>query len=83
MPSNHTAIKHVLNAEEVTTIRRALLVGLTSFGEIERLRDAADGFEMAGVPVAEQLKATHPTGAPDTASDFAAALSFLEYPAAE
>lgn len=55
-----------LGQEEVRAIRRALLVGLDSYGEIERLRNGAVDL------------APRDTGSPETVSDFAMALVCLE-----
>jgi hypothetical protein len=62
-----------LDLESVETIRRALLVGLASYGEVERLADQEVAMKAAG------LRVIHPTGNADAVSDFAAALGLLEY----
>ena len=63
-----------LDAEEVRAIRKALLIGLDSYGEIERLSNQADCCN--GIP--EEWKPIHPTGSSETIGDFATALRYLE-----
>lgn len=63
-----------LDAEDVRAIRKALLIGLDSYGEIERLSNQADC--CAEIPA--EWKPIHPTGASDTIGDFATALRYLE-----
>ena len=72
--------RYVFDHEQVKAIRHALLIGLTSFGEIERLTNACEIGEASGEKVPEELRALHPTGAADTTSVFATALCFLEHP---
>lgn len=71
--------KYVLEHDQVKEIRHVLLIGLASFGEIERLSNARDLYEIGGEKVPEDLSPVHPTGNADTASLFAAALLDLEY----
>ncbi len=79
--TDRTAAKNiVLEPEHVIAIRRAL--GLSSFGELERVTNQYEvhvGISKKEIP--SDLRPLHPTGAPDTSSDFAEALSFLEYAA--
>lgn len=56
----------IISRGELHDIRDALLIGLASYGEIERLCDAA-------FPPG-QLDVIHPTGSADTVGDFAEAL---------
>ena len=68
-----------LDAEQVKAIRVALLIGLSSLGEIDRLADSYGALtEVDKIALPETLRPVHPTGAPDTASDFADALRYLE-----
>lgn len=68
-----------LDAVGVGMIRKALLIGLASFGEVERLRDAFDiEVEVAKNTVPETLRPQHPTGSPDTIGEFATALRLLD-----
>ena len=71
--------KYVLDYDQVKEIRHALLIGLASFGEIERLSNARDLYEIDGKKVPEDLSPLHPTGNADTVSLFAGALRDLEY----
>jgi hypothetical protein len=61
----------VISAEDRDAIMGALLIGLDSFGEIERLTNSVNS---AGTG---DLTPLHPTGAPDTVGKFAHALRAL------
>lgn len=67
-----------LDSEAVTAIRRALLIGLSSFGEIERIDNECALIKIGGEDAPEGLKPIHPTGSSDTVGEFANALRFLE-----
>lgn len=72
-----------LEADQLSTIRRALLVGLSSYGEIERLSNAQEilgkrGKETLGDETWDLLAVQHPTGACDTISEFADALRAID-----
>lgn len=71
------------NAEDaayaVRVIRKALLVGLASYGEIERLTEEASALASVGHSFPEGMKPVHPTGAADTVGEFAEALMQLEH----
>jgi hypothetical protein len=60
-----------LDLDVIRAIRRALIVGLSSYGEIERLTN------QVGVP--EEWIPTHPTGSPDTVGEFANAFAYLDH----
>lgn len=60
--------------ESLEKIREMLLVGLTSYGEIERLKNAQETHKVCGGELEEDLQVIHPTGSADTVSDFAEAL---------
>lgn len=65
--------------EQVQCIRKALLIGLESFGEIERVLDRFETIKACGGEVPDtEFKPLHPTGAPDTIGVFASALRTLE-----
>ncbi len=66
-----------LDCEAVAAIRRALLIGLSSFGEIERIDNQCELIKISGEEVPEGLKPIHPTGCCDTVGEFANALRFL------
>lgn len=64
--------------ESIRRIRAALLIGLESFGEIERVIDLhqmLSGFAEAPDP---DLRPLHPTGTPNTIGVFACALRLLD-----
>lgn len=58
-------------------IHEPLLVGLASYGEIERLANAQGIAELAGQSIPPGLRVIHPTGSADTVSAFAEALRTL------
>lgn len=64
--------------EDVAEVRRALLIGLEAFGEIERLTDVAEGLNRTGSALPRSMHPLHPTGSPDTVARFATALRLLE-----
>lgn len=63
---------------DIRQIREALLIGLESFGELERVIDQFQLLELCGRPTCKELRPIHPTGANDTVGRFAAALRLLE-----
>lgn len=64
---------------DIRTVRHALLLGLESFGEVERVIDAFDSRAMYDKQSpAKELRPLHPTGSPDTVGRFAAALRVLD-----
>lgn len=67
-----------LDAEQVMAIRRAVLVGLSAYGEIERLCDAVAIAERGGTKIEDGLRPLHPTASAETVSEFADALRYLE-----
>lgn len=69
---------YTLDLEDTQTIREALLVGLASYGEIERVRDLQDQAELCGRPAVGPLRVLHPTGSAGTVSRFAEALRLIE-----
>ncbi len=69
----------ILEGDDVELIRRMLLIGLSSYGEIERLQNEQEIVEeIAGQPLKDELRVVHPTGSADTAGQFAAALLTLQ-----
>lgn len=64
-----------LDAGELRAVRFAVLVGLQSFGEIERLINRAEVFADR---LPDGMRPNHPTGQADTVSKFAEALAYLE-----
>lgn len=63
-----------IDHETIRTIRKAIVIGLQYFGEIERLLNAAE-LSDSHFP---NLRPVHPTGNADTVGDFADALAYLE-----
>jgi hypothetical protein len=79
IPEPTSCVRHlVLDEERIKDIRAALLVGLHSYGEIDRLLSLQLAHELAGDPVPEELRASHPTGGSAIVCVFAAALTALE-----
>ena len=68
-----------LDAEEIAAIRRALVIGLAAFGDLEERDSAADLAEASGRPWPAEALPKHPTGTSDVPSVFATALALLEY----
>lgn len=70
----------ILDAEQQKGINYALLIGLESFGELERINDEVGKYDL--VPslekIPESIRPIHPTGANDTISAFAAALRYMQ-----
>ena len=67
-----------LEPDQIKIIINALLIGLDSYGEIERLESAAGVLEICKSEIPESLRPIHPTGSADTIGVFAAALRFLQ-----
>lgn len=75
-------IANVVGHLDLTTcrkIREALLIGLSSFGEIERLDNAYDIHVKIGhEQIPDDLCPIHPTGSADTIGQFADALRAID-----
>lgn len=68
----------ILDTEQKKVITDALLIGLGSFGEIERIDDEVQGFDLARtVQIPDSVRPTHPTGSNDTIGLFAEALRYM------
>lgn len=76
---NSTGTTGGLNADEVALVREMLLIGLASYGEIERLRNVVELAKIFKEKFPEELNPIHPTGSADTVSDFADALRCLKH----
>ena len=61
--------------DQIERIRYALLIGLASYGELERVINWADTQKVLGCET--DLKPLHPTGSADTVSVFAEALTYV------
>ena len=66
-----------LDAEACAAIRKALLIGLTCYGEIEERLSAQGIHEMGGETLPADVKVVHPTGCCTVPSTFAEALSYV------
>lgn len=68
-----------LDLDACRAIRSALLIGLESFGEIERIEDAFKVHaDICGTAIPSDLRPQHPSATADTVGRFAAALNFLD-----
>lgn len=79
--TNHTEGKDIDRHDQmgkITAIRRALHIGLASYGEIERLTNEVEMAELCKKEIPQEMKPIHPTGCSDTVGEFADALRFLE-----
>lgn len=65
-----------LSAAQLAAIRKALMIGLMCYGELEEKINAAELAEISGTPWPEGAKPLHPTGSADVASTFADALAY-------
>lgn len=70
----------LLNAEQQREINRALLIGLESFGEIERVTNAIEMTEnMTSIgKLPKSVHPLHPTGSADTVGMFVAAMRYMQ-----
>ena len=66
-----------ISRDALDIIRDALLIGLSSYGEIERLLDEVEGMRLLHDVPPEGLVPMHPTGTADTVGKFADALRFV------
>ena len=66
-----------LDREDAEAIIDSLLVGLSSFGEVERVRDLFGVYCSVGHDLPKDLMPLHPTGTSDTIAQFANALRLL------
>jgi hypothetical protein len=63
--------------ESLEKIREVLLIGLASYGEIERLSHAQQIEKLRGNEIPEDLRVIH-TGSVETVSEFAEALIYVD-----
>lgn len=76
--ANRSTAAIQISNEEHEVIMKALLIGLESFGEIERLIDRVEvATKVGGETLPDGCTPVHPTGAPDTIGCFAHALRAL------
>jgi hypothetical protein len=70
----------LIDLETCRAIRHALIIGLSSYGEIERLCNAHSIHAgIGGEAIPGELRPTHPTGSADTVADFADALASIHW----
>ena len=67
-----------LSFSQIAAIRRALLIGLDSYGEIERLSNHVQLMNLGKEEIPDELRPIHPTGCSDTIGEFATALRHIE-----
>ena len=69
-----------LGIEEQKAIIDALLIGLESYGEIERICDEVKGADYCPnvYKFPDSIRPIHPTGSADTIGVFAAALRYMQ-----
>jgi len=74
LPPHHPDAERKITLSEIEAIERALLIGLESFGEVERVIDKFEMKEMCGHAPNREMRPLHPTGSPETIGWFATAL---------
>lgn len=72
-------MSELIDLETCLAIRKALIIGLSSFGEIERLDDTWQRHEISNKKLSRELRPIHPTGAADTVGHFAEALAAVDW----
>lgn len=66
-----------LELDQANAVLDALLIGLASYGEIERTIDAFETLCSGPLKPAKELRPLHPTGSANTVAEFATAISLL------
>lgn len=69
---------HELEQDSIDAIRHALLIGLASYGEIERILNYVKTMKVMGQEIPESLTPIHPTGSADTIGMFADAIRMVD-----
>lgn len=77
-PVKHDIGDITLSKEQLRWVRDALLVGLASYGELEKVLNAKELREAMGQKWPEDLDVRHPTGDCEVVSRFATALMTIE-----
>ncbi|SNX58825.1 hypothetical protein SAMN06296273_0291 [Nitrosomonas ureae] len=69
-----------IDAEQQKAINHALLIGLDSYGEIERISNEIGVKDLCpgGNRIPDSIRPIHPTGSADTISIFATALRYIQ-----
>lgn len=73
----HAADEITLTAEECGWVRDALMIGLTSYGQLVQVLSKIEAFKNIHGHRPDWLDVRHPTGADDDVSRFATALTVL------
>ncbi len=70
----------ILDAETQNAINNALLIGLESYGEIERISNEVGAADLCtgSDRIPDSVRPIHPTGSADTIGVFAAALRYMQ-----
>lgn len=68
----------VLDPDQATAVRRALMDGLLCYGEYDRLHNAAEVLKESATPIPAFALARHPTGDAETVTKFANALYYVD-----
>jgi hypothetical protein len=74
LPAHHPDSERKITLSELQDLQEALLIGLESFGEIERVIDRFELEQLCGRQPDIELRPLHPTGSPGTLGLFATAL---------
>jgi hypothetical protein len=69
---------HGIDLAACRSIRKALLIGLSSLGEIERVSREVSCRNNVGESIPDGLHPIHPTGTDDTIGNFAEALMYVD-----
>lgn len=77
MPANPLMTRVTFTREELSWIREIVLIGLQSFGEVEKAIAAKELLERSGVELPSCFDIRHPTGESDTVAKFADVLRIL------
>ena len=72
------ARQHDIDLAACRSIRKALLVGLASLGEVERVSREVSFRSEVGESIPDELRPIHPTGTDDTIGNFAEALMYVD-----
>jgi hypothetical protein len=77
MPANPLMEKITFTREELNWIRDVVIIGLQSFGELEKIFSIKEVMERSDAKWPEYLDVRHPTGDAETVAKFADVLKVL------
>lgn len=77
MPANPLMEEIAFTREELNWIRDVVIIGLQSFGELEKIFSTKEVMERAGSTWPKYLDVRHPTGDSETVTKFADVLKIL------